>query len=83
MATSVTTEMLALQARIARYQEALDALLCGDKRSNLEASTGAGSNRVGYFKPDEASLRIELTKAQSRLASLQGDLGAVRRAFWL
>lgn len=77
------TDIKTAQARLGRLQQALDALLCGDKRSGLEASTGAGSNRVGYFKPEIAELRIEIAKAEARLAVLQSDRSGVRRAFWL
>ncbi len=76
-------EIAVLQARILRYQQALDDMLTGRMRSSLESSTGTGSSRVGYYRPEVEALREELARATSRLAMLQGDRCNARRSFTL
>ena len=72
-----------LQARRAAYQLAYDKLVTGNLRSGLEASTGAGSNRVGYHKPEAERLRTDILLLDAQIARLTGDLSAVRRAIYL
>lgn len=76
-------EIVVLQTRILRYQQALDDMLTGRLKSGLETSIGTGSSRLGYFRPEVEALREELARAQSRLASLQDDRCDARRAFTL
>lgn len=76
-------DIKASQARIARLQGALDRLLGGKMLSGLETSAGAGSSRVGYFKPELVELRTEISREEARLARLRGDRAGMRTAFHL
>lgn len=73
-------DIKAAQARVTRLQAALDGVLTGRMRSGLDAFTAAGSNRISFFNPDAAELRVELAWAEATLARLQGDRSGTRRA---